>query len=92
VVEDKILSVPLISDNNKVDLEEAKMSDLDNNYRNHIDISCIDCGNRKGQKRIDTDLTKPVEVSHFIWNEEREELLEEDSIEIVDVRAMTHNL
>jgi hypothetical protein len=68
IVEDKILSVPLISDNNKVELEEAKIPDLDKNFRNHIDISCIDCGNKQGQKRVDTDLTKPVEVSHFIWN------------------------
>jgi hypothetical protein len=68
IVEDKILSVPLILDNNKVELEEAKIPDLDKNFRNHIDISCIDCGNKQGQKRVDTDLTKPVEVSHLIWN------------------------
>jgi hypothetical protein len=83
------------------DLTEATSSSIDvsccsdgltYSYRNYVDISCIDCGNKKGQKRVDTDLTKPVEVSHFIWNEEREELLDEDSIEIVDVRAMTHNL
>jgi hypothetical protein len=57
-----------------------------------LDISCKNCGNLGIIYNINIDTTKTIEVSHSIWEVERDKLPEEEDIEIIDIRALTHTL
>jgi hypothetical protein len=85
---DEIVSVPLVSD--------SKVSQGDKNHRGTIterlDISCKNCGKTGIIENMHIDTTKTIEVSHSVWEVEREELPEDEDIEIVDIRAFTHTL
>jgi hypothetical protein len=84
----EIVSVPLVSD--------SKVSQSDENHRGTIserpDISCKNCGKMGIIDNMHIDTTKTIEVSHSVWEVEREELPEDKDIEIVDIRAFTHTL